>query len=69
MGAQYSTGTISPDWKGWLEDRCSLEHVRALYNDFRELVSKRKDGDSFFITHRDFLEVTYVLHCVAGCLF
>eukprot|EP00903_Cladosiphon_okamuranus_P017392 g16020.t2 len=57
MGAQYSTGTVSPDWKGWLEDRCSLEHVRTLYNDFRELLSKRREDDTFFITHRDFLEV------------
>ncbi|CAM9478757.1 unnamed protein product [Ectocarpus sp. 4 AP-2014] len=57
MGAQYSTGTVSADWKGWLEERCSLEHVRAIYNEFRALVSSRRDDDGFFINHRDFLKV------------
>ncbi|CAM9250937.1 unnamed protein product [Hapterophycus canaliculatus] len=57
MGAQYSTGTLSPDWKGWLEEGCSLENIRAIYNDFRVLVSSRKDDDVFFVSHRDFLQV------------
>lgn len=57
MGAQYSTGAVSPDWKGWLEERCSLEQVRATYGDFRVLVSSRREDDGFFITHRDFLRV------------
>ncbi|CAN0055726.1 unnamed protein product [Scytosiphon promiscuus] len=57
MGAQYSTGTVSPDWKGWLEEGCSLENVRAIYNDFRLLVSSRRDDDAFFVNHRDFLQV------------
>lgn len=57
MGAQYSTGAVSPDWKGWLEERCSLEQVRSIYSNFRVLVSSRKDDDGFFITHRDFLQV------------
>ncbi|CAM9771530.1 unnamed protein product [Ectocarpus sp. 6 AP-2014] len=57
MGAQYSTGTVSADWKGWLEERCSLEHVRRIHNEFRALVSSRRDDDGFFINHRDFLKV------------
>ncbi|CAM9135722.1 unnamed protein product [Ectocarpus sp. 12 AP-2014] len=57
MGAQYSTGIVSTDWKGWLEERCSLEHVRAIYNEFRALVSSRRNDDGFFIDHRDFLKV------------
>lgn len=64
MGAQYSTGTVSADWKGWLEERCSLEHVRAIYNEFRALVSSRRDDDGFFINYRDFLKVHY---CTITC--
>lgn len=43
-----------------------MEHVRALYNDFREMVSKRRDDDNFFITHRDFLQVMCV-YCSCSC--
>lgn len=57
MGAQYSTGVVSPDWKGWVEERCSLEQVRATYSDFQLLVSSRRGEDGFYITHRDFLQV------------
>lgn len=57
MGAQYSTGVVSPDWKGWLEERCSLEHLRAIYKDFQTLISTRRDDDGFFLSHRDFLQV------------
>ncbi|CAM9205777.1 unnamed protein product [Laminaria digitata] len=58
MGAQYSTGTTSPEWKGWLEERCSLETLRSIYQDFRVGVSSTKDNnidsDTFFITAEEF---------------
>lgn len=57
MGAQYSTGTLSPDWKGWLEDIGSLEMLRSIYQDYRALVSSRIDNDGFFVTAEDFRQV------------
>lgn len=57
MGAQYSTGTLSPDWKGWLEDIGSLEILRSIYQDYRALVSSRIGNDGFFVTAEDFRQV------------
>lgn len=61
MGAQYSTGTTSPEWKGWLEERCSLETVRSIYQNFRAGVSSTRDNDidsdAFFITAEEFRRV------------
>lgn len=59
MGAQYSTGTVSREWKGWLEERCSLEIVRAIYKDFQAVVSSRKDkrNDEFFVRAEEFRQV------------
>lgn len=62
MGAQYSTGVVAPEWKSWLEERCSLEIVRGIYKDFRIVISssKDRDNDGFFVTGEEFRQVRYV---------
>lgn len=70
MGAQYSTGTTSPDWKAWLEERCSLETLRSFYQDFRVSVSYSKrdniDSDDFFITAEEFRLVSWLCRRAIG---
>lgn len=62
MGAQYSTGTTSPEWRAWLEERCSLETLRSFYQDFRVGMSHAQrdniDSDDFFITAEEFRRVS-----------
>ncbi|CAM9815369.1 unnamed protein product, partial [Discosporangium mesarthrocarpum] len=57
MGAKYSTGAVSPEWRGWLENCASLEVIRAIYLEFRRLCSQRLDDDGFFVSVEDFREV------------
>lgn len=60
MGAQLSTWSISPAWKRWLEERCSLELLRSIYKDFRVVLLSRngnEDNDPFFISAEDFRQV------------
>lgn len=63
MGAQYSTGILAADWKGWLEQRGSLESIRASYTDFQKLCASRNTStngngeDGFFVTIEDFRQV------------
>lgn len=82
MGVQYSTGVMTPEWKGWLEERGSLEILRSKYQDFRRLCSSRNKStngngeDGFLVTAEDFRQARYnngaivvVLarhHCIFG---
>lgn len=59
MGAQYSAGVLSPDWKNWLGERCSPEGIRSIYTNFRAVVSSKGDreNDGFFVTAEEFRQV------------
>lgn len=70
MGAQYSTGVLAAEWKGWLEERGSLEAIRASYQDFQRLCAERNTStngngeDGFFVTAQDFRQVCFMPYTV-----